>query len=1181
MYEIEGVVPSRLIHRTGYNFRSLQDISPFLEPTGSGISALWARTTALRYDCAVIVGYPEKVDITAKWPTSPEYYNSALIVNGDGDTIANYRKSFLYYTDETWALEGEQGFYRGDIPSIGDVALGICMDLNPYKFEAPWDDFEFGFHVLDTEAKVVVLTMAWHTSQDTRLFSRRAQEPDLETLVYWVQRLEPLVRAELEDEVIVIFCNRTGVEDEVMYCGTSAVLGIRGGEVFVYGVLGRGTKELLVVDTSNPPICKLTDADGVETENAYLEETVADLDFEHKDHYYPSITDPTSQPPPQPHHLRLDTDIAEEVAFSPLSPLSPLRPNRKPGWLAHSDSQDDKTTNPLCSPTRLQIPTISDSGKPNTAIDSAVTDILIESPEAVMNHSSPLHGSTRPKLKIPASPWRFPKKPSPHPWHQLDGPQIFGGKVSMTPITTYENADILPSQLSPKSPQQPLHFWRPSQPNLHTPFEAIWEPTEGYDEARGDHPSSSSVERRSNYLLFSPESPKAFRNEMLQQPFSEHTKEEHDEERTHESPDDAEKVENWPEVSAILERLRTPAELDQKTPPWNDTTPQPEVEPAQSPCPDRPSSPKSRNASRNRRRSSLLQQAVDPVQRERESSVSRFSIPISASPSLFDGDLFRPQSIPISASPSVFAEQPSSSNAAVLAAAARPASRLAHKLVQRRRSASLVNLNLSVRSRSLSGAPEGNGQGVPGLRRRMRSASILGVCEGHVKTPGSTQTARRPRSLLRHEYSFSDSHDEGTQNESEASRTDRGDDQRDGGGNKTRPPRSVSRGRQPRARGTSVDRSNSVGETRSRASRRRSSVHMPLRPTASSLSLGQTPVFFDDGLFTGEDLRGLRVVTPRMGANNNSVVDGGGNNGGNADSDDEIIASIVRVAPDCPCHGVHSPPNRGGIGHRHNTASRSSNAGNSSRNRASAASSRAVSTSMGDSATIEATGVPTRNDLDGIATTEATSMMEPSIRTAPFRTFTRPSSLPQVLARREKHNHVNQQQYEFVQQQQQQQQQKQRHSLVTNFATTGLGSPGPLTGASSIVSSTSYTSYSMSEASSSSSALWSPGPLTGVSMSTAGNTSPGGPPTPRMFFNPKTPVAMVFGDEVRKKRNSDGKGKGFMVDDDDDDDDDDIIDDDVQVGIDEQVRVVGKDGGTAGVTEEGDEVTGTLPLVQI
>lgn len=77
----------------------------------------------------MVAGYPEKVDVSANWPASPEYYNSAFIVDGDGDTVGNYRKAFLYYTDETWALEGTSGFFQGEIPKLGNVALGICTDL--------------------------------------------------------------------------------------------------------------------------------------------------------------------------------------------------------------------------------------------------------------------------------------------------------------------------------------------------------------------------------------------------------------------------------------------------------------------------------------------------------------------------------------------------------------------------------------------------------------------------------------------------------------------------------------------------------------------------------------------------------------------------------------------------------------------------------------------------------------------------------------------------------------------------------------------------------------------------------------------------------------------------------------------------------------------------------------------
>ncbi|KAI9049210.1 hypothetical protein LZ554_007057 [Drepanopeziza brunnea f. sp. 'monogermtubi'] len=246
---------------SGYNFRSLQHITPFLEPTAAGITSLWARTTALRYKCIVAAGYPEKVDISKRWPADPEYYNSVIMVGLDGETITNYRKSFLYYTDETWALEGK-GFYSGSVKGLGDVAMGICMDLNPYKFEAPWNAWEFGHHILRVKANLVILSMAWNTREDAGTFSRSPREPDMQTLAYWVGRLEPLIRAETKGEIIIIFANRCGTEDEAVYAGTSAVIGIDDGEVKVYGLLGRGEKKLLVVDTDEEPQAKAVSADS-------------------------------------------------------------------------------------------------------------------------------------------------------------------------------------------------------------------------------------------------------------------------------------------------------------------------------------------------------------------------------------------------------------------------------------------------------------------------------------------------------------------------------------------------------------------------------------------------------------------------------------------------------------------------------------------------------------------------------------------------------------------------------------------------------------------------------------------------------------------------------------------------------------------------------------------------------
>lgn len=130
---------------------------------------------------------------------------------------------------------------------------------SPYKFEAPWHAYEFAFHILEARANLVVVSMAWLTNEDRSTFTPFPKDPDFCMLTYWVRRLEPIIRAESDDEIIVVFCNRCGIEDDATYSGTSAVIGIKDGEVSVYGLLGRGVKELLVVDTEKRPFAKLID----------------------------------------------------------------------------------------------------------------------------------------------------------------------------------------------------------------------------------------------------------------------------------------------------------------------------------------------------------------------------------------------------------------------------------------------------------------------------------------------------------------------------------------------------------------------------------------------------------------------------------------------------------------------------------------------------------------------------------------------------------------------------------------------------------------------------------------------------------------------------------------------------------------------------------------------------------
>jgi protein N-terminal amidase len=116
--------------------------------------------------------------------------------------------------------------------------------------------------------------MAWSTQHDHESYTEKPQEPDRQSLNYWLARLEPLIRGETEGEVIVVLANRCGSEDGTVYVGTSCILGINHGEINIYGILGRGEEKLLVVDTHASPDIKLEYSDVLEQlRNEFLRTT--------------------------------------------------------------------------------------------------------------------------------------------------------------------------------------------------------------------------------------------------------------------------------------------------------------------------------------------------------------------------------------------------------------------------------------------------------------------------------------------------------------------------------------------------------------------------------------------------------------------------------------------------------------------------------------------------------------------------------------------------------------------------------------------------------------------------------------------------------------------------------------------------------------------------------------------
>ena len=359
---------------TGYNFPSFEAIRPHLEPTGRGSSSIWAKKTAAKYKCIISVGYPElkrdsvEAEVELKindqnagnaddthgksltngaisppgqeeqpngQPTSPPRqlqeqeerptaYNSTITVSPAGAILAHYRKTHLYYTDETWAKEGPAGFTTTDLvfPSRDNVqgecqpsktiavelngtlfpplsqapetklqngdeksrigrkriAWGICMDLNPHRFVAPWDAYEFCSAAIASAADTIVVSTAWLTSLSPLQLAEEPESPDWDTFTYWINRLLPLVR-DGERETLVVCANRCGEEpganpigqgeDGVRYAGSSWIGVVGKGKVSVWGIMGRAEEGVLVADVeSDKPRCRFEVRQRVDEEES-------------------------------------------------------------------------------------------------------------------------------------------------------------------------------------------------------------------------------------------------------------------------------------------------------------------------------------------------------------------------------------------------------------------------------------------------------------------------------------------------------------------------------------------------------------------------------------------------------------------------------------------------------------------------------------------------------------------------------------------------------------------------------------------------------------------------------------------------------------------------------------------------------------------------------------------------
>ena len=224
---------------SGYNFQSPKQITPFIETAKNSPSRTWAQEIARQYNCAVLIGLPTQ---------DTHRNNTATLVDRSGTVVHEYYKHHMFETDHKWGCTpGPEFSYTSLLLDDKSVrtSVGICMDLNPWEFKAPFSSYEYANYILRNDITLVLLPMAWLLPKDYDLSVSPA--PSMSTLHYWVGRLEPLI----DDPKIriVVICNRTGEEEEAVYAGTSCVLRVGAGNAIILGLLGR-KEEVLVIDVS-------------------------------------------------------------------------------------------------------------------------------------------------------------------------------------------------------------------------------------------------------------------------------------------------------------------------------------------------------------------------------------------------------------------------------------------------------------------------------------------------------------------------------------------------------------------------------------------------------------------------------------------------------------------------------------------------------------------------------------------------------------------------------------------------------------------------------------------------------------------------------------------------------------------------------------------------------------------
>ena len=226
---------------SGYIFDNAQDIQPYMSLYNQGEQYEFVSNLSKRLKCYSFLGYAE---VTQKG----HYYNSCFIITPEGESLPSYRKHFLYTDDERWSLEGKNFGYIEITTKKGiqlKLGIGICMDINPYKFKSPFKKMEFANHCLNKNVDLIIFPTNWIDSEPND--TSELHKHDLWN--YWMERMEPYKKKNSKNKknVYMLCANRIGTEKTTTFHGCSCIMKIAPGfEV----ITGAGLKEEAIVEAT-------------------------------------------------------------------------------------------------------------------------------------------------------------------------------------------------------------------------------------------------------------------------------------------------------------------------------------------------------------------------------------------------------------------------------------------------------------------------------------------------------------------------------------------------------------------------------------------------------------------------------------------------------------------------------------------------------------------------------------------------------------------------------------------------------------------------------------------------------------------------------------------------------------------------------------------------------------------